>query len=162
MHLTIRRATAQDWQQLRTIRLQSLREAPYAFGSTLQHELDFSEETWRQRAEGNLVFLARGQDQVLGTATGFRDPTTPAGSVRLVAMYVSPSARGTGCAFLLLDAVAAAARAEGAGQLVLDVTEVNPVAARCYSRYGFRPTGHTRPLPHTPQIAEIEMVLALG
>ena len=161
MHLTIRRARAEDWRPLRAIRLQSLREAPYAFGSTLQRELEFSEDTWRQRAGGNLGFLAWSGDLVVGTATGLSDATEP-GCVRLVAMYVSPEVRGSGCAFLLLDAVAEAARAAGARQLVLDVTDVNPVATRCYSRYGFRPTGNTRPLPHTPQIAEIEMVMALG
>lgn len=162
MHLIIRRATAEDWRPLRAIRLQSLGEAPYAFGSTLQRELDFSEDTWRQRAGDNLVFLACCEDAVVGTATGLPDPAAGPGSVRLVAMYVSPEARGTGCAFLLLDAVTEAARTEGARHLVLDVTDVNPVATRCYSRYGFRPTGATRPLLHTPQITEIEMVLTLG
>jgi GNAT superfamily N-acetyltransferase len=161
MHLTIRRATAEDWRPLRAIRLQSLGEAPYAFGSTLQRELDFSEDIWRQRAGDNLVFLACSGDEVEGTATGLRD-APGSGSVRLVAMYVSPEARGTGCAFLLLDAVTEAARTEGARHLVLDVTDVNPVATRCYSRYGFRPTGATRPLAHTPQITEIEMMLTLG
>jgi ribosomal protein S18 acetylase RimI-like enzyme len=162
MSIVIRRAVSDDWSAMKEIRLAALAEAPYAFGSTLDRELAFTEDTWRSRAADNLAFLGWQDQRLVGTATGFADPDVPPGSVRLVAMYVAPQARGTGCAHRLIDAVVDACVATGATQLVLDVTDVNAAAARCYRRYGFQQTGHRRPLGHSPQIAEIEMQLAIG
>lgn len=161
MRIEVRRAVSDDWTAMKEIRLRSLAEAPTAFGSTLEWEQAFTEETWRSRLETNLAFLALDGDRVVGTATGFDDPETNPGTVRLVAMFVEVAARGTGCAHRLIDAVSSAAATAGAQQLVLDVTDVNAVAARCYQRYGFRETGGRRPLPHSPEITEIEMVLDL-
>lgn len=162
MSVDIRRATPRDWRALRCIRLASLADAPTAFASTLERELGFSEETWRSRVEAHPVFLAvRGED-VVGTATAYDDHETERDTVSLIAMYVAPTARGTGCAHLLIDAVVHAARAGGATSLLLYVTDVNPVAERCYRRYGFTATGRRRPLRHNAQISEIEMILELA
>lgn len=54
------------------------------------------------------------------------------------------------------------ATASGASRLTLQVTDVNLVAERCYRRYGFVPTGRWHPLPHRPDITEIEMAYDLG
>ena len=158
----IRRATASDWRAIRKIRLASLAAAPTAFASTLEREQEFSDQTWAHRAEAHPVFLALGGDEVVGTATAYDDPETEHDAMWLVAMYVAPAARGTGCAHLLIDAVVDAARSRGASRLLLYVTDVNPVAERCYRRYGFLATGRRLPLPHRPEITEIEMVLVLG
>jgi len=159
--ITIRPASAADWREVRRIRLQALAEAPWAFGSTLEREQGFTEETWRQRAGATWAYLAWDGDRVVGTATGLADPEPAQGTVQLVAMYVDPRARGTGCAHQLIDAVVSAAVAEGATRLLLEVTDVNPAAGRCYRRYGFVPTGRRKPLPHTPHVTELEMVLEL-
>ena len=79
----------------------------------------------------------------------------------LTAMYVEAAARGSGCARRLVDAVAGAAREAGASSLLLHVTEGNLPAERLYRRCGFIPTGRRQPLPHAPQLAEVEMVLLL-
>ena len=76
-------------------------------------------------------------------------------------MYVTPQARGQGCAGLLLDAVAPAARQRGARRLVLRVTAGNGAATRCYTRYGFSPTGRTWPMERNPELTEVELALAL-
>jgi ribosomal protein S18 acetylase RimI-like enzyme len=161
MSIEIRRTSAADWREVRRIRLQALAEAPWAFGSTLEREQGFSEETWRQRAGAKSAYLAWDGDRVVGTVTGLADPEPAQGTVQLVAMYVDPGARGTGCAHRLIDAVVAAAVAGGATRVLLDVTDVNPAAGRCYRRYGFAPTGRRKPSPHTPHITELEMVLEL-
>lgn len=76
-------------------------------------------------------------------------------------MYVEPGNRGNGCAHGLIDAVVHAAVAAGARCLRLDVTEPNVPAARCYRCYGFTETGRRQPLPHAPEVVEVEMVLDL-
>jgi GNAT superfamily N-acetyltransferase len=138
-----------------------LAEAPWAFGSTLEREQGFEEATWRRRAGANLTYLAWDGERVVGTVTGYADPEMEHETIRLVAMYVDPQARGTGCAHQLIDAVVAGAETEGAIRVLLDVTDVNPTASRCYQRYGFSPTGRRKASPHTPHLTELEMVLDL-
>lgn len=159
--IEIRRAVEADWQQLRAIRLQSLQQEPLAYSSTYEREIAFPEEIWRQRINDAAQFLAADDGTVIGTATGFVDPATPR-IVILVAMYVSPSARGAGVGERLVRAVIEHARAEGARQVRLHVVESNHVAERLYVRCGFVPTGVTMALPHHPELIEHEMVLPLA
>ena len=114
---------------------------------------------WRQRAGNPMLFLAMDRRaEVVGTATGLEGRD---GAVDIVAMYVAPMARGKGCAELLLDAVVAAAGERGARRLVLLVTARNQAASRCYTRYGFLPTGRAWPMERKPELTEVELVLAL-
>jgi ribosomal protein S18 acetylase RimI-like enzyme len=164
--MDVRRAVDSDWRSSRAIRLQALRDAPLAFASTSAREEAFGDEVWRSRIADSAQFLAFAPstisgEAVIGTGTGFVDPAHP-GEVRLVAMFVVPAARGRGVASRLLDAVVTDARERGFDRVVLDVVESNAAAHRCYVRYGFRPTGATRPLPHAPELTEIEMELRLG
>lgn len=161
MVIEIRRAVLVDWRAVREIRLEALTVAPTAFGSTLDHELAFSDSTWQRRAEESLTYLGWLGPRLVGTATAWLDPES-AVAMSLVGMYVRAEARGTGCSHQLIDAVIEAASQAGARRLRLDVTEVNAAAHRCYQRHGFRETGRRYPLPHTPEIDEIEMVLDLS
>ncbi|MET0693740.1 MAG: GNAT family N-acetyltransferase, partial [Propionibacteriaceae bacterium] len=72
MPLQIRRTHGEDWAAMKSIRLQALAEAPAAFGSTLEREQAFTEQTWRERVTTNLAFLAWLNGAVVGTATGYR------------------------------------------------------------------------------------------
>ena len=161
MTIEIRPATTDDWSAVRAIRLQALAEAPWAFSSTLDRELAFSEATWRLRAGTNLTYLAWEGGRAVGTATGYVDPEDGRETVHLVAMYVERSVRGTGCSHRLIDAVVASAVAAGATRVLLDVTDVNVVAARCYRRYGFAETGRRQSLRRAPDIGEFQMALDL-
>ncbi len=159
MEFRIRGGQPDDWPVYREIRLRMLAESPDAYGSSHAHEAVFTESTWRERAANPMLFLAVNQnDEVVGTATGL--PTQP-GTVDVVAMYVAPDARGRGCAGRLLGAVAAAAPEHGAQRLVLRVTRGNRAASRCYTRYGFRPTGRSWPMERKPELTEVELELPL-
>jgi GNAT superfamily N-acetyltransferase len=159
MEFRIRAGTSDDWPAYRDIRLRMLQEAPDAYGSSYAREAGFSESTWRERAAHLMVVLAVNQnEEIVGTATGL---AAADGTVEVVAMYVVPDARGQGCAGQLLDAVAAAARQRGAHRLVLLVTRGNRAARRCYTRYGFRPTGRAWPMERNPELTEVELALAL-
>ena len=159
MEFDIRTGKPDDWQAYRDIRLRMLQEAPDAYGSSYAFEAGFSESVWRQRAGNPMLFLAMDRrGEVVGTATGLEGRE---GAVDIVAMYVAPEARGQGCAELLLNAVAAAARERGARRLELPVTAGNRAASRCYSRYGFLPTGRAWPMERKPELTELELSLAL-
>ena len=88
-----RQTQAADWEALRQLRLAALADAPDAFASTLEAELAFPAEVWRQRAEGapasaNLIACEGGVDVDL--AAVFAEPDTPV-RMQLVSMWVDPA-----------------------------------------------------------------------
>ncbi len=164
----IRRLSPQDWELSRRVRLAALAEAPYAFMSTLERELGFEEQVWRQRLGSPYAatFLAWHDGEPAGTATGKVDDPDDEfavpGAWQLVGMWVDPCARGLGVADALIEAVAAHASAHGAPAVVLWVTEVNDRARAFYQRLGFAPTGARQPVrPTEPDHWEEQMIRQL-
>ena len=159
MTFTITRATEADWSAYKQIRLRSLLEAPEAYGSSHERELGLTEDEWRARAASGRLILARDDEYgVVGTAAGLLGED---GHLDLVGMFVAAEVRGRGCAELLLDAVVAVAREDGATRVVLRVTDGNAAAARLYTRYGFTETGHRWPMEREPSLTEIELAYPL-
>ena len=106
------------------------------------------------------VFVALHEDRWIGIATGLaHTPDQPGPG--LVGMFVDPEHRGLGVVDKLLDAVADWVRGLGGREVYLWVTSTNTRAIHAYSRRGFRPTGDSRPLAHTPSLSEIRMVRGL-
>lgn len=85
---------------------------------------------------GNQAFLA-----VAGVPVGCAAlvPWHQPDRLEVKRMYVAPSARGSGAAQALLEALAAAARAKGAVALVLETGTRQPAALTAYRRWGFVP-----------------------
>jgi GNAT superfamily N-acetyltransferase len=157
--LEVRRLGADYWAQLRDARLAALAEAPYAFGSTLAREQQFTEQIWRERAGRGNTFASWDGDVIVGLATGLNQGQ---GSWHLVGMWVSPHVRGTGVADLLVGAVLEMARESGATSVSLWVTEVNDRARAFYRRLGFLPSGGRQLVrPEDPDRWEEELVLRL-
>ena len=166
LSLEIRRIRPDEGLQLRALRLRALADAPMAFGSTLVQEEAFPDRVWHERAARGasggerVTFIAERDSQWIGLATGIpheADDPERSGPV-LVGMFVDPAERGHGLGVTLVEAIAAWARARGAACLYLWVTSTNNPAIALYSRCGFRPTGETRPVAHTPSVAELRMV----
>lgn len=164
--LTIRAVVEDDWQQLRELRLEMLRDTPIAFEEKLEAAERRGEAEWRMRA-------ARGSSPTSTTLVaidhrgrwiGTMGCYLPAGGSLpwLVAVYVTPSQRGRrhGVADALLDAVEEWAAARG-DTLVLEVHQDNARARAFYERRGFHLTGKTRPYPFDSSTNELEMVRRL-
>jgi GNAT superfamily N-acetyltransferase len=163
MSWVIRRVRPDEGPQLRALRLHALRDAPWAFGSTLAREGTFTDTVWRERATRGaagadvVTYVAEADDRWIGMATGLAaDPNEP--RIDLVGMFVEPAARGRGVGAALVEAVAGWARGRRAMRLHLWVTAANGPALALYRRCGFRPTGKTQPLDHAPSLLEVEMV----
>ncbi len=132
--------TGDDWRLWRELRLAALAEAPDAFGSRLadwQGE-DDREERWRARlampGSHNLVAEVDGRPAGMASGVPTGDPLVR----ELIAMWVSPKARGAGVGDALVLGVAQWARASGAAELRLAVYERNAAAKRLYERHGFK------------------------
>jgi ribosomal protein S18 acetylase RimI-like enzyme len=154
--MTELRATGpDDWRQLRDIRLDALREAPYAFASSYEREAAFPDETWQERSRsGNsiLAYLPEAGTEPMGLVGSFED-----GQLHLVSMWVRPQARGRQLGTALVEAIIERARAGQLTRVHLWVTETNKAARRLYERCGFTPTGERQPLPSDPAVMELAM-----
>jgi predicted GNAT family acetyltransferase len=144
----VRRLGPDDWEDFREIRLRSLADSPDAFGSTLERELAFTEQEWRQRL-GVPVYVV---DDPRPVAVGgvFDNAGTP----HVWGMWTEPSHRGRGHARAILDALIPAGT-----PAQLDVNVSNGGARTAYELYGFVGTGELEPLrPGSDQRIEL-MVL---
>jgi GNAT superfamily N-acetyltransferase len=173
----VRATVLDDWQALREIRLQGLRDAPDAFGSTYARDAAFPPAEWQRRATRDGSFFAflpdTGPAGPAGPAelAGPAEPAEPAGLaggyeeepgvVELISMFVRPGARGRGVGEALVDAVAAWAANRNAASLHLWVTENNKAARRLYERCGFTVTPERQPLPSNPALGEVGMTRPL-
>ncbi|CAK0751996.1 hypothetical protein CCP3SC1_2000002 [Gammaproteobacteria bacterium] len=92
-----------------------------------------------QRGHADLL-VAEGADGLTGDAVIlYRQESTTA---RLYSIIVTPSARGCGIGYTLLEASEAAARAHGRTDMVLEVRTDNSTALALYYRAGYRSMKH--------------------
>ncbi|MGE5560129.1 MAG: N-acetyltransferase family protein [Chloroflexota bacterium] len=156
MSITIRHLTEDDWQAYRDLRLEALAEAPEAFASSPEEQLDRSPEDWRaavRQHEQSFVLGAFAGNTLVGMvslARDMRSKTRHKGTVR--GLYVVPSQRGRNIARLLMAALIREARAPvGLEQLNLSVVADNLSARALYERMGFVPYGRE---PHALKIGD--------
>lgn len=144
--IQVRRAQPGEWATAREVRLAALADAPEAFGSTLARELALTEAHWRDRVGTWPWFLAYQAGEAVGMVAAAPEREAgarPAGQRdwHLTGMWVSPQARGTGAADLLVNAVTGYAQAQGATGVTLWVALSNARARAFYQRMGFQPSG---------------------
>lgn len=135
--VVVRRAVAGDEATLRDVRLQALRDAPEAFGSTLERELARTDADWRRWMTPGAVFMCFDAGTARGLVAGAAREDDPS-AVQLMAMWVDPALRGSGAADALVTALVDWAAAEGAREVRLRVVKANARACRLYERHGFR------------------------
>ena len=159
-----RQAQAADWEALRRLRLAALADAPDAFASTLEAEVAYPAEVWRQRAKGGPAsanFIAREGGVDVGLAAIFTEPDA-SGRMHLVSMWVDPRYRRRGVARALVALAVGWAAERQAREVILWVADHNTAARRLYERIGFRPTGARQPLPSNPVHTESLLRLPLA
>lgn len=160
----LHRVTEQDWAGHRELRLQMLRDAPDHFWTTLSDVEGLGEQEWRDSLGRVDHVQARRADHTVVGGLGLLSEAydvgleLPADAVHLVAMYVVPSARGSGVGDLLLAGAKELAAHLDRPRILLEVTSSNEAAIALYERNGFRFTGSTTPHPRRADLLEREMV----
>ena len=157
----VERASEDDWELVREVRLRALLDSPDNFWATHSDEVERPESWWRGFIRANGWFLAFEDGVPVGIAAGMQDPDGPTTARELISMWVDPVYRGRGIGAELVEAVAGWARSVGAEDLDLMVTTGNAGAQRLYERSGFRLTGKTVAHPRKPELAEHGMTRRL-
>jgi GNAT superfamily N-acetyltransferase len=99
---------------------------------------EVTDSTWRRIHDGHVRAL--GARDTAGELLGIvhflfhQDTWSTVPACYLQDLYVDPKARGTGCARQLIEAVAAAAKAQGTNEPYWLTHETNSVARRLYDR----------------------------
>jgi GNAT superfamily N-acetyltransferase len=156
--VAVRRLGTQEWARLRDVRLASLRDAPYAFNSTVDELAGEDAAAWRARLAAQAWFVAEADGAAVGVVAGgeLRDPDPDVRTVR--ALWVAAPWRGRDVAGPLLDAVVAWARADGARHLRLWALDGATRARSFYARYGFAVRDEP-PRPDHPAMTRYELTL---
>ncbi|MBC6451716.1 GNAT family N-acetyltransferase [Actinokineospora xionganensis] len=148
--IEVRQVGADDWADIRAIRLAALTADPSAFGATLDSELGYDEERWRSWPESCGVFLGRLDGEPVAIAGGQPDRD----EVKLISVWARPSVRGTGAGAAVVRAVIdwAADR-----RMTAWAVEGNERALGLYRKLGFMPTGRDRAHPKDSAVREVEL-----
>jgi GNAT superfamily N-acetyltransferase len=140
-------ATRLDWEQYKILRLRALADAPDAFCSIFEAELDQPDEFWTRRIDcATATILASFKEDGLGLVT-IASYAGEADALGLYGMWVATSARGTSVASDLVDRAVEQARRASAARLLLDVGDENLSAVKLYERKRFIPTGLASTMP---------------
>lgn len=149
--MEVRRIRADEWEELRDLRLRALADAPDSFGATYEAESADPDDEWRDwaatGADGGTCFVAIALDgeRWIGMAMGAPHFDHP-GDAGLFAMWVDPADRGQGIGRWLANDVVSWADASGFPVIHLRVTTTNEAARRLYEACGFVDTGERAPL----------------
>jgi len=139
--LSVARLNVEDAEELRELRREALRLHPTAFSADPDIEAKMTIETWRERLRSGRWFGGKIEGTLVGMASfWFEASRKTMHTARVGSMYVRDSARGSGMAGTLLEAVLAEA-AKSCEQATLSVEASNARAIRLYERHGFRLIG---------------------
>jgi ribosomal protein S18 acetylase RimI-like enzyme len=151
--LSIRELTLADASGYRDIRLEGLRLAPEAFGSSYEEEISRGDEEFARRITGRPGIMfggfepgAAGAAGLVGTAGCYCDNAVKSRhKLHLVGMYVRPVYRGRGLGARLIERILQHARQIGGIAVVqLGVGCDNHAARALYDRMGFKTYGIER------------------
>lgn len=146
-NIDIRSTEVKDWMLLKQVRLAALLDTPTAFGVSYQTAALYSDE--RASSAGTEFWLAVKDNKpvsMIGAAV------SGANRYNLIGMWVEPTARGSGVAAQLVEAVKSRAIEKGHDHVFLDVSPDNARASNFYLNQGFSFIDEWEPLESHPHI----------
>ncbi|WGS50767.1 GNAT family N-acetyltransferase [Paraburkholderia sp. D15] len=161
--LTVRRITADQGAVFRELRTASLREAPYAFGATLEDALSVDAASYDATAADHAVsmrvatFILYTEGHPAGLIEAHFDDTA-ARRAFVCELWVAPAVRHLRGGELLVDTAGSWLANEGATEIYAWLADANRNAIRFYEALGFGPTGEHRRVQRAPEQAESLLV----
>jgi GNAT superfamily N-acetyltransferase len=144
--LTVRRIAADQGAVLRELRTASLREAPYAFGATLEDALSADVAAFDAAAAGHAVsrlaaiFILYTEGHPAGLIEGHLEDSV-ARRAFVGELWVAPAVRHLRGGELLVNTASEWLAGAGAEEIYAWVADANRTAMRFYEHLGFGPTG---------------------
>lgn len=161
--LTVRRIAADQGAVFRELRTASLREAPYAFGATLEDALSADAASFDTIAMDRAVsvsvatFILYTEGHPAGLIEAHFDDTA-ARRAFVCELWVAPAVRHLRGGELLVDTAGNWLAGEGATEIYAWVADANRNAMRFYEALGFGQTGEHRRVERAPEQAESLLV----
>lgn len=142
--IATRKLPGSRWNELKELRLESLRNDPTAFGSSFGEDARLTAEAWRRRVRNTIFALADGAPVGMISCVFNSRPKTKH-VADIYGVYVRPMHRRQGVAKRLLDAALSEARGrKGVVKLRLTVNPVHTPAVRLYEGAGFVVVGRAK------------------
>jgi ribosomal protein S18 acetylase RimI-like enzyme len=142
--MELRLLAADEWQQLREVRLLALKDSPTAFLADYDWEEALGEQDWRLRFVGSQWFTAWKDNRIIGLARVLTVADRPADERHIESVWVDPEYREMGVLRNLLRYVVD--QGPTVDDWMLWVMDDNDRALKVYERLGFRRTGERQPL----------------
>lgn len=139
-----------DWERVRLIRLDSLKENPEAFGATFESESIRPERYWRARLSKSDFVLATDTSGDIGIMFVDQVDEDFASSCWIRGCWIRPEARGTGIMRAFLEYVDSQADIRPWGVQGLGVWVDNYSAITAYRNIGFEDIGEPQPSTSQP------------
>ena len=139
--IEITRLPIDRWEEYRELRLEALKKAPTAFGSSFEEEENFSKEVWQKRI-ANAIF-AVSDEKPVGLITWVRgDRIKTRHTSYINSTYVTEAFRGQGLGRRLIKAALDSIQAsKGILKIRLSVIASQQEAFKLYDAFGFKIIG---------------------
>ena len=142
--IEVKTLTEDRWQDYRAFRLESLKKAPLAFGSSWEEEINLPEEAWKRHIKN--TYFALDGNKIVGTLVWVRDTMVKTKHItNIYGVYVAEEYRGRGVGKKLMDtALARTQESDGIIKVKLAVNPVQKAALKLYKSYGFKIAGKAK------------------
>jgi ribosomal protein S18 acetylase RimI-like enzyme len=160
--IKLRWLEADDWQDLRDMRLAALADSPKFFLSTHKKEERYKERRWRKefrRGEWALAYLD-GRPIGMAGVTWFKD--IPKCDRYIEYLWIDPARRRKGIASAFARMIIDELADDRIGTIWLWVMDGNRPASDLYTSLGFEAVGKSSPLKKLPGRWEDKMALDLS
>jgi len=139
--IEIRKLPVSRWKDMRKLRLESLKESPLAFGSTVGEDHALKESEWKKRMRG--AYFALADDVPVGMIVcAFNKDVKFRHVAEIYSFYVREGSRGKGVGSGLIGrALRMAQRKKDVVKVRLYVNRQQRTALRMYFKTGFEVVG---------------------
>lgn len=133
---SVRPFASDEWQALKAIRLEALKNEPGNFGANYADNLALPDEKWQERLQqSDQKFFALVHDNEIVGMTGAYLKTPD--EVVLIASYIRAAHRGKSLSRLLYEARINWARDAGAKAVIVSHRKTNLASMRANQNFGF-------------------------
>lgn len=139
MTIIIKRLPESQWTAYRDIRLEALKNAPIAFGSSYEEEQDREEGIWRSRIKDALFALDENDEPIGLLAFLISTRIKTKHKAEIFSVYVKPGNRGKGAGKKLFQEALRLIKLNSEVKKVsLVVNPLQQSAVRLYESFGFK------------------------